>query len=66
VSDDTQQRYDMRPSAAPGYWAVYDTETGEVAVINDTRIDMLTIQEADDAVDLLNRLDAEQRGSTKQ
>jgi hypothetical protein len=64
--DDSNQRYGMRPSAVTGYWAVYNVETGEIAVINGTRIDMLTIEEADDAVDLLNHLDLEQRWSTKQ
>jgi hypothetical protein len=45
---------------------VCDIETGLVAVVNNTRIDMLTVEEADDMVDLLNRLDHEQRGSTTQ
>jgi hypothetical protein len=66
TDDSTSPRYEMRPSSATGYWMICDIETGEIAKVNDTWLDMLTIEEADDAVDLLNRLDAEQRGSTKQ
>lgn len=51
----TENRYDMRPSENRlGFWTVYDIFTGEPAVVNDTVMDALDMDDADDLVDLLN------------
>ena len=51
-------RYDIRP-ASEG-WTVYDTETGLPAGVNDVPQVRLSLEDADDLADLLNRLHAEQ------
>jgi hypothetical protein len=66
TDDPADYRYEMRPSSAPGYWTVFDIFTGLPATVNDTTLNMLEMEEADDLVDLLNRLYAERRGGTTQ
>lgn len=62
---DHNNRYGMRPND-DGYWTVFDIFTGEPAAVNDTLLTMLEMEEADDLVDLLNRLYIERRGGTTQ
>ncbi|MDB5523894.1 MAG: hypothetical protein JWM58_1657 [Rhizobium sp.] len=64
-TDPTENRYEMRQEP-DGTWTVYDIFTGLPAVVNDIPITMLTIEEADDAVDLLNNLYIDRRGGTTQ
>jgi hypothetical protein len=54
-------RYDIKPDGDS--WTVYDTTTGLPAEVNDVVQADLSLEDADDLADLLNRLDAEQ--STK-
>lgn len=49
-------RYDMREEK-DGTWTVFDIFTKMPAEVNGTPLLMLDIEEADDAVDLMNRLD---------
>jgi len=51
-------RYDIRPD--PDGWTVYDTVTGMPAAVNDATQIGLSLEDADDLADLLNRLHAEQ------
>lgn len=50
----TETRYGLRDDGT-GMWAVYDIFTGLTAEVNGIPLDGLQIEEADDAVDLLNR-----------
>ena len=59
-------RYSMRKNADGEYWTVFDIFTGLPARVNDIELTMLEMDEADDLVDLLNRLYVERRGATKQ
>ena len=56
----------MRENADDGFWTVFDVFTGQPALINDTEMNMLEMEEADDLVDLLNRLYIERRGGSTQ
>jgi hypothetical protein len=51
-------RYDIKPE--DDGWSVYDTTTGLPAEVNDVVQVGLSLEDADDLVDLLNRLHAEQ------
>jgi hypothetical protein len=51
-------RYDIKPEGDS--WTVYDTTTGLPAEVNDVVQVGLSLEDADDLADLLNRLDAEQ------
>jgi hypothetical protein len=51
-------RYDIKPEGDS--WSVYDTTTGLPAEVNDVVQVGLSLEDADDLADLLNRLDAEQ------
>ena len=51
-------RYDIRPT--PEGWTVYDTATGLPAAVNDLSQVGLSLEDADDIADLLNRLHIEQ------
>jgi hypothetical protein len=51
-------RYNIRPD--PDGWTVYDTVTGSPAAVNDATQIGLSLEDADDLADLLNRLHAEQ------
>lgn len=51
-------RYDIRP--APEGWTVYDTATSLPAAVNDLPQVGLSLEDADDLADLLNRLHIEQ------
>jgi hypothetical protein len=51
-------RYDIKPEGDS--WTVYDTTTGLVAEVNDVVQVGLSLEDADDLADLLNRLGAEQ------
>lgn len=53
MNDKPENRFDMRPNG-DGFWTVYDIFTGLPAVVNDTVMDSLEMEEADDLVDLLN------------
>ncbi|MBB3139079.1 hypothetical protein FHS26_006860 [Rhizobium pisi] len=48
------QRYSRRKNLNI-YWTVFDKVVGQPAVINGFVMDMLTAEEADSLVDLLNR-----------
>ena len=50
----TETRYGLRDDGT-GMWAVYDIFTGLTAEVNGIPLDGLQIEEAGDAVDLLNR-----------
>ena len=50
-------RYDIRP--APEGWTVYDATTGLPAAVNDVSQVRLSLEDADDLADLLNRLHTE-------
>jgi hypothetical protein len=52
-------RYDIKLEGAN--WTVYDTITGLAAEVNDVVQVDLSLEDADDLADLLNRLHAEQR-----
>ena len=54
-------RYDIRP--APKGWTVYDTATGLPAAVNDAPQVALSLEDADDLADLLNRLHTERLAS---
>lgn len=58
-------RYDMRKEI-DGTWTVFDIFTALPAEINGVQIMSLDIEEADDAIDLLNNLDIERQRSTEQ
>lgn len=60
-----KNRYDLRKEEN-GTWTVYDIFTGLPAVVNEVPMTMLGMEEADDAVDLLNGLYIDRRGSTTQ
>lgn len=49
-------RFDIRQEA-DGTWTVFDIFTKLPAEVNGTPLVMLDVEEADDAVDLMNRLD---------
>lgn len=49
-------RFDARKEK-DGTWTVFDRFTGLPAEVNGTPLVMLDIEEADDAIDLMNRLD---------
>jgi hypothetical protein len=51
-------RYDIRPD--PDGWTVYDAVTGLPAAVNDVTQIGLSLEDADDLADLLNRLHTEQ------
>jgi hypothetical protein len=51
-------RYNIRPD--PDGWTVYDTVTGFPAAVNDVIPAGLSLEDADDLADLLNRLHNEQ------
>ena len=51
-------RYDIKPEGDS--WTVYDTSTGLPAEVNDVVQVGLSLEDADDLADLLNRLHAEQ------
>ena len=53
-------RYDMRKQPN-GLWTVYDIFTGQPAVVGGCDQADLGIERADDLVDLMNRMYAEQR-----
>ena len=48
-----ERRYGMREDGT-GMWAAYDIFTGLTAEVNGVPLDGLSIEQADDAVDLLN------------
>jgi len=48
-------RFEMRKVATG--WAVFEKGTGEVARVNDVPLTGLSLDDADDLVDLLNRLE---------
>ncbi|CTQ67229.1 hypothetical protein [Roseibium alexandrii] len=56
-----QQRYDIREEE-DGMWTVFDIFTGLPAEVNGEILIGLDIQEADDAVDLMNAIDLKRRG----
>lgn len=58
-------RYDMRKEA-DDTWTVFDVFTGLPAEVNGVPLAMLDIEEADDAIDLLNTLDGQRRNSPQQ
>ena len=51
-------RYDIHHD--PDGWTVYDTTTGLPAAVNGVNQTGLSVEDADDLADLLNRLPAEQ------
>jgi hypothetical protein len=51
-------RYDIRPD--PDGWTVYDTVTGSPTAVKDVTQTGLSLEDADDLADLLNRLHNEQ------
>jgi hypothetical protein len=51
-------RYDIKPEGDS--WTVYDTTTGLPAEVNEVVQVGLSLEDADDLADLLNRLHAEQ------
>jgi hypothetical protein len=51
-------RYDIKPEGDS--WTVYDTTTGLSAEVNDVVQVGLSLADADDLADLLNRLHAQQ------
>jgi len=55
-------RYDIRPD--PNGWTVYDTATDFPAEVNGFVQIGLSLDDADDLADLLNRLHTEQLAST--
>jgi hypothetical protein len=55
-------RYDIRPDRDG--WTIYDRTTGETAVIEGFVSAGLSLDDADDLVDLLNTLDILKRQST--
>jgi hypothetical protein len=52
-------RYEIRPDTS-GCWTLYDATTGLPATVNGTILHGLCLEDADDLVDLLNRLHVEQ------
>lgn len=52
-----QSRYEMRRTDGTDYWSVYDIFTRKTVVLEGVAMDRLTIEEADDLIDLLNRRD---------
>ena len=63
-NDDRYRRYDMRKEI-DGTWTVFDMFTGRPAEVNGVPIMHLDIEEADDAIDLLNSLDIERQRNTE-
>lgn len=55
------QRYTMVQSEETGLWAIVDVFTGLPVVIDGVPIAGLDIQEADDALDLINSMDIKAR-----
>jgi hypothetical protein len=58
-------RYHLRKEI-DGTWTVFDIFTGLPTEINGVPIMRLDIEEADDAIDLLNTLDVERQQNTEQ
>lgn len=59
------QRYDLRKYEDEDTWSVIEVTTGSVVVVNDTLLDGLDLDTADDLVDLLNRIDRQKTLSTE-
>jgi hypothetical protein len=55
-------RYEIRPEDSG--WTVYDSTTGLAAAVNGTMLRGLCLEDADDLVDLLDRLHIEQLATT--
>ena len=55
-------RYNMQRNARG--WMVYDTTTSHPAELGGAVLFGLSVEDADDLVDLLNRLDVEQSAAT--
>jgi hypothetical protein len=55
-------RYEIKPEGSG--WTLYDTTTGLPAAVNGTVLRGLCLEDADDLVDLLNRLHIQQLTST--
>ena len=51
-------RYDIKPDDSG--WTVYDTATSQAAAVNGVTQSGLSLEDADDLADLLNRLHVEQ------
>ena len=58
-------RYEMKKVSGVEAWVVVDTTTGLTAVVNGAPQIGLTLDDADDLTDLLNRLDAEAKQASK-
>jgi hypothetical protein len=58
-------RYEMSKVTGADAWVVVDTTTGLPAIVEGTPQIGLTLDDADDLTDLLNRLDAEAKQATK-
>jgi hypothetical protein len=58
-------RYEMEKVNGADAWVVVDTTTGFPAVLESVPQVGLTLDDADDLTDLLNRLDAEAKQATK-
>ena len=59
-----RQRYDYRMER-DNTWTVFDVFTGQAAIVEGFITEWLTMKEADDLVDLLNRNDLHRRGVLK-
>ncbi|HZP21433.1 MAG TPA: hypothetical protein VFB16_14655 [Bauldia sp.] len=59
-----ESRYEMRQDEHG--WTVFDRSTGKTAEVNGVPQHGLVVDDADDLVDLLNRLEIERAGSTNQ
>ncbi len=58
-----QQRFDLRREG-DGTWTVFDVFTGLPAVVDNEPFFGLELEEADDAVDLLNLADVRRRAKS--
>lgn len=58
-------RYEMTKVPGAAAWGVFDTTTGLPAVVKGVPQIGLSLDDADDLTDLLNRLDAEAQRATK-
>jgi hypothetical protein len=63
--DTPVMRYEMKKVTGVDAWVVLDTTTGFPAVVRDVQQIGLSLDDADDLTDLLNRLDAEAKLATK-
>lgn len=66
MQQQSKLRYDVREDM-DGTWSVIDVNTNDPVVVNDTMLEgLVDVDDADDLVDILNKIDQDKRAAKEQ